>query len=416
MKKTALLIMFMIIFTLTSFAQIDVTVEGSAEMTIGINLDDQFDEGDADAVATGITNSTSSTISFSLVSGDSEKGGEADVSGYIKIGGWSAEADSDDGETIVVDAGSVTAQINFPGGWVSITGANNTSLNYVTIVEGEDNEGVETELGNSGGFTIGLDVAPAAIEIGVFSQNDWTNDDDTGEDTAGYWSHNDENGELTDPHIYIPAVAGAADTDDSNATNAYGVSAKVVLSVDPVTVEVAAVMGLTYPETENIGVGAKISADIAPLSIYAATDIQVQTDATLFEAGAGVSADIVDGLSASLDLSFNDVATVGDDLDMKIAITEDGAGGIVPGLGAGLTVCLNNLMNELGWSIDVTLDYTTDMIKPYAGFYIDSAELKKLNIGAEIYAIEMVTFIVDYNTDDLDNSSGIIKLITKISY
>lgn len=415
MKKTALLIMFMIIFTLTSFAQIDVTVEGSAEMTIGINLDDQFDEGDADAVATGITNSTSSTISFSLVSGDSEKGGEADVSGYIKIGGWSAEADSDDGETIVVDAGSVTAQINFPGGWVSITGANNTSLNYVTIVEGEDNEGVETELGNSGGFTIGLDVAPAAIEIGVFSQNDWTNDDDTGEDTAAYWSHNDEND--TDPdHIYNAAVAGAADTDDSNATNAYGISAKVVLSVDPVTVEVAAVMGLTYPETENIGVGAKISADIAPLSIYAATDIQVQTDATLFEAGAGVSADIVDGLSASLDLSFNDVATVGDDLDMKIAITEDGAGGIVPGLGAGLTVCLNNLMNVLGWSVDVTLDYTTDMIKPYAGFYIDSAELKKLNIGAEIYAIEMVTFIVDYNTDDLDNSSGIIKLITKISY
>jgi hypothetical protein len=407
MKKLALLITFMIIFALSSFAQIDVAVSGSADMTIGINLNEP--------VASGILNATSSKISFAVVSGDSEKGSDADVHGYIKIGGWKAEANTDDnGDAIVVTPGSVEAKINFGANWLSITGAA-TSINYVKDLE-TDSEGVSTSAGSSGGMTLGIAAGPAAVEIGLFSENDWTQADagTAAGDPVWGWVDDDSN-EETVPVWASTTAAAVAATDDLNDEHAYGVSLKAVVPAGPATIELAAVMGIGYVNDPGIGVGAKIGLAAGPATVTITTDVNIG-DTTGFEAGADVAMALADGLSAGLGLTYGDAI----DLDMKVSITEDGAGGVVPGLGAGLTVKLNNLTNviadSMAWAVEVTADYTTPTMKPYAKYTIDSAELMTLKVGAELYVIENVTFDLNYESSDLGNDNGKVLIITKISY
>lgn len=401
MKKLALLISFMIIFALTSFAQIDVSVSGSADMTIGICLN---------ASATGITNSNSSKISFTLVEGNSEKGGDADVHGYISLSGWKAAADSDGGWSVC--APGVDAKINFPGGWVGIMGAA-TKVNYINPLEDDDgdddatDEGVSTELGKSGGMTIGLNIAPATIELGVFSENDWKQDSEAS--TTWDWTDADEN-EETEP-VWAATTEGG--DPDVNTDNAYGVSLKATVAAGPATIEVAAVMGLTYADAP-IGLGVKADIAAGPASICVKSDIQVD-DSTVFEAGVDVSMALVEGLSASLNATYGD--SMGDDLDMKVGITEDGAGGVVPGLGAGLAVTLNNLMATLGWKVEVNVDYALATMKPYAKYTVDQDTAMTLKVGAELYVIENVTFDVNYESTDLGgDDNGVILIVTKIAY
>jgi hypothetical protein len=413
MKKVALLISFMLIFTLASFAQIDVTVEGSSELTLGINLDDQFAEGDADAVATGFTNSNSSKISFSLNSGDSEKGAEEDVYGYIKIGGWCADYNSDDGWDL--DAGDVEAKIITPNVWIKISGTN-ASVGNVMIVEGMDdddteNEGIGTSLTNSGGLVIGASAGPASIELGVFSENDWTNDDNSVDAGAGSWAHNDDAAtavDVNDNHIYTAGADAVADTDDSNATNAYGVCLKASVAAGPITIDAGVVMGLTYPDGTPIGLTAKASGDVSIVSFYAAMDGEY-TDALVWEVAAGLSASPLDGVSVSADVSYSEA----EDLDLKVALS---ANGVVPSLNLGVTAWILNVQNAMSWLLDLEADYSLDTAKIYAAFGTGDDEVNSLNLGVELYVITNVTFVLDYESEDLANSNGVIKVITKIAY
>jgi hypothetical protein len=412
MKKVALLISFMLIFALASFAQIDVTVEGSSELTLGINLDDQFAEGDADAVATGFTNSNSSKISFSLNSGDSEKGAEEDVYGYIKIGGWKADYNSDDGWDLA--AGDVEAKIITPSLWVKISGTN-AGVGNVTIVEGMDdddtkNEGIGTSLTNSGGLVIGVAAGPANLELGIFSENDWTNDDNSVAAVAGSWAHNAQEivADWDDFHVWTDGDDAVADTDDSNATNAYGVCLTASVAAGPITINAGAVMGLTYPEGTPIGFTVKASGAVSIVSFYAAMDGEY-TDALVWEVAAGLSAAPMDGVSVSADVSYSEA----EDLDAKVALSVNG---VVPSLNLGVTAWILNVQNALGWTVDLEADYSLETAKIYAKFGTGNDEVNNLNLGVELYVITNVTFVLDYASDDLANSNGVIKLITKIAY
>jgi hypothetical protein len=401
MKKALLLISFMMIFALTAFAQIDVSVSGNAEMTFGINLD-----GD---VATGITNSSSAGISFTLVSGTNEKGAEDEgVHGYIKVGEWKASA-TQDGWSLT--AGGVEAKIIFNDmAYLNILGASN-KVNYMNPLEDNDgdddatDEGVAIEVGKNGGVTLGLNIAPATVEIGIFSENDWTNDDNAAD--AVYDWIDDDDDPSTAP-VWGESEAAAVDTDDSNTANNYGAHAKIVVAAGPATIDVSAVMGL-YAGS-NIGIGAKISAAVGPANLYVVTDMQV-APATAMEFGGGLSVNLADMVSIGLDATYG--ADMGDNLDMKVSLSKGGA--ILPELALGVAMVLNNLDVAVGWNVEVTASYATPTLKPYAKFYVDDASLMKLNIGAELYVITNVTFVLDYNTDDLGNSNGIVKFVTKIS-
>jgi hypothetical protein len=436
MKKLALLIIFMTIFAFTSFAQVDVTVTGKSELTLGIALDDP--------VASGFTNKNESKIAFTLVSGDSEKGGDADVYGYIKIKGWKAEANSADGWKDL-KAGDVEAKIVFAGGWVKISGTN-ASTNFINIVQNDnavkdkDDKGVNTSIPNSGGLVVGLDLAPAAIEIGLFSENDWT---DTNTATAATdaeygWIEN-----TTDPAlnptwgIVTAAGAAGADTDDINDEHAYGASLKVTLDVAPIKVEAAVAMGLNYVVASDIGIGGKVTADIAPLKIYAGADVKVPDGADAqIEAGLGVSVAVMDGVDIAVDATYG-VEDV-DNTDVRIGVT---ANDLVAGLKTNLTLELFNLLGAVGddtdddveWSVAAGLSYALATAKPYLNirygtftakdnaytYAVAGQEPFKLNVGVDLTMIPDVTFTLDYNSDDLTSdakSNGVFKIKTTIKY
>jgi hypothetical protein len=432
MKKIALLIAFTLIFVFTSFAQVDVTVTGKSELTFGIALDDP--------IATGFTNVNESKIEFTLAADTSEKGGEEDVHGYIKIDGWEIKGNTDD-EAWSYDAGDVEAKVMFSGGWIKISGTND-EIQFVDPVQDDDSDkdntdhGMTTTLDNSGGLVVGLDFAPAAIELGLFSENDWADD----ADTADEYDWVDDDGDATTPPVWDVVTAGVAD--DLNDDHAYGASVKVTLDMSPITVAVGAILGVGHT-SKDIGIGGKVDIAADPITAYVAADVQLDSDdadAPHMEFSGGVSVAIAEGLSVAVDGSYCDAAV--DNTDVKVALT---ANDVVPNLELGVTFELYNLLggidaasgdtdDDAEYAVDVSLSYTAGSLKPYAGvrygtFTIDDDEIYtyvaadeeplKLNLGVELSMIENVTLKLDYNSDDLTSSTssnGVIKVITTISY
>jgi hypothetical protein len=405
MKKVALLISLMLVFTLASFAQIDVTVTGSSTATLGIALDEP--------VASGFINENDAKIAFSLVKKDTvTKGAEEDVYGFIEIKDFQYSYKTGDNSTSVdpgwtIKAGNVTAKIMFPMGWVKISGTT-TGFNFVNPVQDDDGDknnadkGLDASLGKSGGVVLGLDLAPLAVELGVFSETDWTVD------------------------------------------NNYGASLKLTVDVAPVKAEVGVVMPLNYATDERILLGGKVTADVAPVKIYVAADVEIVEPENNIELGGGISLALMDGLAIAVDGTYGVDAV--DNTDVKVSITEDGEGGAIPGLGITLTAEIFNILgasagtnpdldDDVEYAVALGLNYKTEMMKPYLnvryGTYTEKDntytyvaaedEPFKLNIGVELYLITNVVFTIDYNSDNIlpdtaNQSNGIVKLKAKISY
>lgn len=396
MKKLALLIAILTIFTSTVFAQIEVTVEGSSELTFGINLDDS---------AAGFKNNNSSKISFKLADGSSEKGGEADVYGWIEIKEWKAEVNSSDGYK-ALDAGDVTAKIMFNGGWLKISGTN-TATNFAdpAVLNSKDYKGVSSDIGGAG-FVLGLDVAPAAIEIGVSTPNDWTQDDTgTAASTGDYgWYDNDSN-EQTQPAWLPIQTAAVPATDDINDEYTFGAHLKITMDLSPLKVEVGAVADIN-PNTV-IGVGGKVTADVAPATIAVAVDSKIPqgdgADDPSTEVALDVSLALGEGMTLALGASYSTIDNIDAFVDFDAAIDAISIG--ILGIFAD-AVEVNDSGAELHYIVEVDASYTTDTVKPYLtigyGTLSDANDdgirtleagdaTTKLKVGCEAYLIENVT-------------------------
>jgi len=416
MKKVALLIAILTIFTSTAFAEIDVTVEGSSELTFGIALD-----GDT---AAGFSNTNSSKISFTLASGTSEKGSDADTYGWIEIADWEAVADSDDGYADIA-GGDVTAKIMFTGGWVTISGSN-TGTNFTTPAffdateagdDAGDYAGVNVDFGGAG-FVLGLEFAPATIELGVSTPNDWTNDDDSVAEEYG-WVDNDSN-DTTEP-VWAVSTAAVADADDANDEYTFGTHLKVTLDLSPITVEVAAVTDIN--PNSNVGIGAKVSADIAPLTLAVAADIN--TDAGDYEVNLDASIALAEGISLALGGSYSSISNIDAFVDFDAAIDAISVG--LVGIFADVDT------DDLAYIVELETSYTTDMVKPYvtvgygtiSGPDGDNDDLRtieggdadtNLTVGVEAYLIENVTFKGEWSADPVGDTNGTITLGATIEY
>jgi len=388
MKKVTLLIVFLMLIALTTYAaDIAVSVSGESKLTFAVNLDTN---------TTGFLNENSSKISFAIVSGSSEKGKpeDGDVYGWIKVSDWAVKVDGY--LTWAGKNGDVSAKIIFPNGYVQISGTD-ASIGYASIVQDDDANGtagdsgvLSDSLANSGGFVLGLSFAPISIAVGVFSE-------------AGI-----------------------------DVDNNYGASLKATVDIAPIKIEAGVLMGINHSNT-GIGLGGKITANIAPLSIYAALDMTVDGSVTVLEVAGGASVAVA-GITLSADVSYNESL---DGLDARIKID---AGGMVPNLGLSLTVELFNMLGAIGadtdadmeYSVAASLSYNAGQFKPYANirygtftvstdtytYAAAGSEPFKLNLGVEAYLIPNVTFILDYNSDNLTAapiSNGKISFITKIA-
>jgi hypothetical protein len=440
MKKATLLIIFMIIFAFTAFAQIEVTVTGSSELVMGIALDDP--------VASGFTNTNKSKIAFSLGKGTSEKGAEADVYGWIKIKDWKADYNTDDAAWSI-KPGSVEAKVMFPGGWVKISGTD-SATNYALPVQDDDadkdnaDKGLNSSIDKSGGLVLGLDFAPVSLAVGLYSENDWTQNATETAATSEWGWVDDDDDETTEPIWAETTTAAVAAADDINDEHAYGGSLKVTLDVAPVKVEAGVALDFNYVAAEEIGLGAKVTANVDPLTASAAIDVQLPDGGeALIEACVNVSVAIMDGVSVSADFSYAPVAVDNTDLRIKASAKD-----LVPGLSLSLYFELFNLMpvddaavladladndNDAEWAVGFDMSFKTDTMKPYLGVRYGTYTVKddkytykaagqepfKLNLGVDLTMIPNLTLTVDYNSDDLSSdtkSNGVIKLKAKIAY
>lgn len=387
MKKLALLMALMMFIALTTYAaDIAVSVSGKAELTFGIDLNTNM---------TGMKNYSESAINFTLVSGTSEKGKAEDgaVYGYIKVSGWKTAVET---TAWALSDGDVSAKIIFPGGWVDILSKIN-SLNYINVVQDDDDDkdnadkGVNDSIASTnGGFILGLSFAPVTVETSVFSNQDWT------------------------------------------ADNEYGAGLKVVLDVAPIKVEGGFELALNYAADTSMGAGAKVTATIDPIGVYAGLDVLIEpapADA-IMEYGFGASLAVA-GIKVNVDGSYNEAL---DGLDVRAKVD---AGGLVAGLGLALTVELFNLTGIVGADLDADAEYAvvldasfaTPTIKPYAtvrygtytvtdNTYVYVADaVFALTVGAEMYLIPNVTFDAKYASSNLTAGAdaGTITFLTKIA-
>lgn len=375
MRKLTLLIVFMMVMALTTYADAVVgTVSGDATLTFGVNLNDPL--------ATGFLNEATNNITFTLVSGSAEKGAEEDVYGYIKVTGITIDMNTADGDTAIqYNAGSVDAKIMFPGGWVNIRGGNK-DCDFIDNVQDPDGvAALAPAVIGDAGVTLGIDGA-LALEISLNSTNNWTSDND------------------------------------------YSAHIKATLSAAPITLAVAAGMDLMADPT--IMAGAKLTLDAAPINIWGGIDFAMVGTASSYEAGAGLTFTVVDGMTIAASMSIDNL---GNDMDAKVVITEgDSDSGIVPVVGMTVTVGLFNLMQEVAdtliWTVDVAVNAIIPKGKIFAEFGMGSDEIITLKAGVEMGLITNVVNTLQYESTSLTDvgdpittaaDAGVIKLITKIA-
>jgi hypothetical protein len=432
MKKLALLIAILTIFTSTAFAQIDVTVEGSSEVTFGINLDDS---------AAGFKNDNTSKISFALADGSSEKGGESDVYGWIEIKEWSAKVSSgDDPQYNVLDAGDVTAKIMFNGGWVQISGTNNDInlaepvffTNSTTAGDTEDRgtpyKGVNPAK-DGAGIVLGLDLAPATIEIGVSTPNDWTQDD--AGDPATYYGWNDDDEDATTAPVWEVVADPVDAVDDLNDDYTFGAHLKATIDMTPLTVVLAGVTTINSTGDETYGAGIKVSADMAPLTIAVASDLILSNDPIDYEIVLDLGVNLGEGIDLAIGGSYSSIDNLDIDVDLDVAIDA---------IGLGLYALLLEVDNAdlMRYIIEFDASYTTDTVKPYVtvGYgsisgqdsdndnerTLEAVDTNAINakVGCEAYLIENVTLKGEWSADPLGTATGEkkgnITFSAKISY
>jgi len=382
MKKLALLIAILTIFTSTAFAQIDVTVTGKSVLTFGIALDSD--------IATGLKNANESKISFNLADGSSEKGGEADVYGWIEIKEWKAEVNSSDGYK-TLDAGDVTAKIMFNGGWLKISGTN-TSIDlaepvfYATgtadgIEENvDDYKGIKPAI-TGAGFVLGLDMAPAAIEVGISSPQTWE--------------------------------------ENANSANTYGAHVKATIDMAPITLTIAGVTDIN--PTEVYGMGVEIAADLATLTLNLASDIVLSNDPIDYEVVLELGVNLGEEINLAVSGSYSSIDNIDFDADLDVSIDA---------IGLGIYALVTDVdTDDLRYVVEFDASYTTDTLKPYLAISygsisavdddnrtLQAEDSLGVTVGVESYAIENVTLKGEWSADPLADTNGNLIFSATIAY
>ncbi len=375
MKKLTLVFALLLLFGLAmSFAddQVSFDVSGDATMTFGIDLNNQ---------ANGFKNEATNSLTVTMIAEQTkDKGADADVYGYIELADfqWAVSSSS----AVTTDP-TVTAKIKADPIWVGIYSAPSiSSADKVEIVDSNDTAATTT-YSSSGGVTIGYDSDVVDFSVELASEADWENTGD-----------------------------------------GYAVETDLTVSVSPLTLAASADMGFGYA-TNPIGFAVKpsLSLDLgAPLSLepYAAFDGEFANSALTWEAGGGL---VLNLSEADADDNMTNLTVKGSyseatDADVAVSFTElDGDDGVVPALGASVSVEAINLTSTMGWNLEVAANYdVSDTVNVYGGFGYGSDEVLNLNAGVKLSMIANTTFTLDYTSDDINTDNGTVTFATKISY
>ena len=420
MRKIALLTVPLLIvglFSVSAEMMVDPTgvsaeVSGSATLTWGIDLDTN---------ATGFTNAMDANLVVTIIPEASTDTGMMDTDdlyAYIKLSDFKWVADKDGGATT---APGVEAKLIMGAFSITTYSAPTVEVDYVDSDDAEAGDAADTETAyaGSGGLTLGYDLDPVTLSLGVLSENDWT-DDAAPAAAEGCHSHN-----LTDGSV-IPCPAGA-DADDINDENAYAFLGTIGLAIgDNANLEAKVAYGHEY-DSRPIGLGAKATFDLGDIDPHIAFDGEIpedQDDGIEWDVGGGIDWN----LSADEESSFSTELTmyapaVGDSkLGVSATLTEgDDDKGALEGLGAKLMLALNDLTGDSSvWSTEIAAHYKVEGIKPYFMVKFSNADeaTTAFTAGLELSMVEHLTTTLQYASTDITGGGdrGDVTAAVTISY
>lgn len=440
MKKISILLIAFLLLGSFAFAQdisgdVGTTFEltGEASATFGVDLE----EG-----TTGFQNEASANLVIQFVPEQTEALDGDGWYGWVEVAGFSLglSADIDSATAVTGTGGAVTARVTDGVVYVQIYAEPSRQIaDFAEPIDATGFMDPVTAGGTTGspeqGIIIGYGDDPINdLSLRIFSFGDWT----------------------------------------ENAENAYGVAVNADVQVDIIQIQAGVSHGPLGEDVADVdvvtGLGGRLTVDMTDdddlgLSAYLGSDIQmfhedaVATDQTTFiDLRTGLQFGIAPpddpGLAPTnfaLDFYMVEVTDwdTDDDLgwagDVQLSFTEDTAGGLAPGIGAGLSITVVNLLSPavdtdaedvvpgvmpfpvnaeaypLGLTIAANAEYNEGGLNPfmntefrtamYDDTVIDSDWIDDqdpgfdftagVNLGADLHGIDRTTFTAQYEGIEL---------------
>jgi hypothetical protein len=442
MRKIALLTIPVLIFGLFSLSAdememmgpavnspVTAEVSGEATLTWGIDLETN---------ATGFRSSYTSDLKITIVPEQSTNTGmmedSDDLYAYIELNDFKWVANDADG-VAVTKPGVVTKLImgafsikTFSGPTVEVDYVDNQDADLADGTDedefpGADFDDVETVYEGLG-LTLAYDFNPVVLSLGVVSEHDWTDAEEGDHDFSG------EN-HAHDPDDGGKAIKVPKETkDDINDENAYAFIGTINLAIGEnadLEAKVAYAHEYTaggYENTDDIGVGAKATFNLGDITPHIAFDTAIPSGgaAIPWDVGGGVkwnlSAD--EKSSFSTDLMMYSPSVGDSKLYVAASLVEgEGDDGALEGMGATLTVGLNDAAGDSEWNARVKASYKVEGIKPYFELAFGSKDdaMTSFKAGLELTMIAHLTTTLQYASEDIGGTDqGEVTTALKISY
>jgi hypothetical protein len=319
---------------------------------------------------------------------------------------------------------------------------------------------VDTTYKGSGGLTLGYEIDPVTLSLGVLSAQDWTDTVDDGSHDLDKMIVLSKCVDTTDAkgisHQTCEVAKAKKDpVNDQNDENAYAFIGKVGVDIgDSATLEFAVAYAHMYkdiPEAElknigqitktgvgprdEIGLGAKASFELLDsdgdddndLTTTIAFDGQIPSgDSNIpWDVGGGVKWDLSpdDESSMEAELIMHAPADGSEStLGVRVTLKEgDGNDGALEGLGAELSVRLDDLTgDDATWTTKVAGSYAVEGIKPFFMVNFSNAEKAKtaFEAGVELKVIDYLTTTLMYASKDITGGTdkGQVTAALKIEY
>jgi hypothetical protein len=402
MKKLSILLIGLLLLTGFAFANdefegVPVTdIDISATATWGVDLNTNY---------TGFTNVATFNADLWWVNAGDEidfvSAAMDDMYGWIKVNdvNVSISGGSTAAATTITFA-SIEAKIVISPAEIRIWAGPKTAWGNVAMIDAAD-AGIAPTLASDelvaatiGGLSIILPVAPATIKVYVLSDGSWL----------------------------------------TNTDNDYAAGVDLTVAVAPITVDVGGFYGW-FDAAATWGGTAKAKVALADvlngLDITVAADFQDGTPLP-WEVGFGTVVKFTpanpDDDDSQANLAINVVYSEASDLDLSVVFTEPKALAFVDKMAATVTLKVLNLLGTIGWTVDVTGEYTIqDGLTPSFGFGYGSDEIAdlmvKLVLGAAFTGIDLTTITLLYDADDLTdmdvalvNDIGIFTIAAAVAF
>jgi len=218
----------------------------------------------------------------------------------------------------------------------------------------------------------------------------------------------------------------------ANNDQAYALALDVLAKFAPLTITAGVNYGFNYVAAEQFGFGVKVAADTDMVDGWVGFDGALNGGFD-FEVGGGVTATLMEGVTAEVAVAYGAGIFAFEDLDVKFVFTEPAAKGLMDNFDLTVSVWFLDLMDDMEW--DVIVDGGYKMGNWYPNFKIDVGDdtnmgdegtetailgqFMNVTVGIDFTGIPLTTLGLYYKNNDFLASTvdiGDIVLSAKVAY